>query len=72
MTTTGTYRIMTLHFDGDKEPLRVCVPGNAYDALKDRDLHVLRVEFSQAFPIPDGVYFDSWHPAAVKGPEIKQ
>ena len=63
---------MTVHFDGNKEPLRVCVPGDAYNALLDRDLHILKIEFSQEFLIPEGLYFDSWHPGAIKAPETEQ
>jgi len=44
---------MTIIFDKGKEPLRICVPGDSFDAVEDTDLHVLRVEFSQEFPVPE-------------------
>ena len=50
---SNTYRIMTIIFDKGKEPLRICVPGDSFDAVEDTDLHVLRVEFSQEFPVPE-------------------
>jgi len=67
-----TYRIMTLFFDKDKEPIHVYVPSDSFDAIKDQDLHVLRVEFSQEFPVPESTYFDKWDPRAVKAPEMEQ
>jgi len=72
----STYRVMTVRFTDGREII-VSVRGDLVtdEEVQSGGLGVYEVAFTEAYPLPEGYYFDSWHPKAamaVPGSETKQ